>query len=145
MGCICVTCLLLELNYRYPVSSLQKFGQVRTPAPPAVAIHHVSIPQRSLALAAEYLVKAFGGEEMAYKIAGGSKWWQVRAGAGLEAEWIAMKREKREWEKGEKRGREEWERRRAEEGLSGSGSGSASGSRSPLEGVEAGQDSGCKL
>lgn len=29
---------------------------------------------------------------MAYKIAGGSRWWQVRAG-GLEAEWIAMKRD----------------------------------------------------
>ena len=29
---------------------------------------------------------------MAIKIAGGSKWWQVRAG-GLEGEWIAMKRD----------------------------------------------------
>lgn len=28
---------------------------------------------------------------MAYKIAGGTKWWQVRAGKGVEAEWIAIK------------------------------------------------------
>lgn len=29
---------------------------------------------------------------MTYKIAGGSRWWQVRAG-GLEGEWIAMKKD----------------------------------------------------
>lgn len=33
---------------------------------------------------------------MAYKIAGGSKWWQVRAGPGVEAEWIVMKKD---WKK----------------------------------------------
>lgn len=30
---------------------------------------------------------------MAYKIAGGTKWWQVRAGSGVEAEWIVMKKD----------------------------------------------------
>lgn len=30
---------------------------------------------------------------MAYKIAGGTKWWQVRAGKGVEAEWIVMKKD----------------------------------------------------
>ena len=30
---------------------------------------------------------------MAYKIAGGSKWWQVRAGPGVQGEWIIMKKD----------------------------------------------------
>jgi hypothetical protein len=33
---------------------------------------------------------------MAYKIAGGTKWWQVRAGEGVEAEWIVMKKDWKE-------------------------------------------------
>lgn len=40
---------------------------------------------------------------MAYKIAGGTKWWQVRVGRGLEAEWIVMKDEYRRSEKEEKK------------------------------------------
>ena len=40
---------------------------------------------------------------MAYKIAGGSKWWQVRAGHGVEAEWIVMKDEYRRSEREETR------------------------------------------
>jgi hypothetical protein len=78
---------------RYPVAALQRFGLVRTPAPPWVALHRVLIPQSTLGTAASYLVTALGGEEMAYKIAGGSKWWQVRAGPGVEAEWIVMKKD----------------------------------------------------
>jgi hypothetical protein len=41
------------------------------------------------------MVTALGGEEMAYRIAGGTKWWQVRLTAGVEAEWICMKNEYR--------------------------------------------------
>jgi hypothetical protein len=36
---------------------------------------------------------------MAYKVAGGSKWWQVRAGPGVEAEWIVMKKDWKEYTK----------------------------------------------
>jgi hypothetical protein len=43
------------------------------------------------------MVQALGGEEMAYKIAGGTKWWQVRAGKGVEGEWIVMKKDWREY------------------------------------------------
>lgn len=39
------------------------------------------------------MITAFGGEEMAFKVAGGTKWWQVRAGQGVEAEWIVMKKD----------------------------------------------------
>jgi hypothetical protein len=49
--------------------------------------------------AAEYLVKALGGEEMAYKIAGGTKWWQVRAGPGVEGEWIVLKKDWKDYQK----------------------------------------------
>lgn len=39
---------------------------------------------------------------MAYKVAGGSKWWQVRAGPGVEAEWIVMKKDWKEYEKSQR-------------------------------------------
>jgi hypothetical protein len=45
------------------------------------------------------LVKALGGEEMAYKIAGGTKWWQVRAGPGVEGEWIVLKKDWKDYQK----------------------------------------------
>ncbi|KAK8864674.1 hypothetical protein IAR55_001926 [Kwoniella newhampshirensis] len=105
----------LEIATKHPVAALQRFGQVRTPAPPWVALHRVVIPSYSLNASAEFLIKAFGGEEMAYKIAGGTKWWQVRAGQGVEGEWIVLKKDWREVVEVEKREREE----RANEGLSG--------------------------
>jgi len=40
-----------------------------------------------------------GGEEMAYKIAGGTKWWQVRAGPGVEGEWIILKKDWKDYQK----------------------------------------------
>lgn len=52
----------------------------------------MTIPAHTLHQAAKHLIEAFGGPEMTYKIAGGSRWWQVRAG-GLEGEWIAMKKD----------------------------------------------------
>lgn len=36
---------------------------------------------------------------MAYKIAGGTKWWQVRAGPGVEGEWIVLKKDWRDYQK----------------------------------------------
>ncbi|WVQ67321.1 uncharacterized protein L199_005517 [Kwoniella botswanensis] len=83
----------LEIATKYPVAALQRFGQVRTPSPPWVGVHRVTIPRSSLNDAAEYMIQGFGGEEMAYKIAGGTKWWQVRAGQGVEGEWIVMKKD----------------------------------------------------
>lgn len=87
--------LVLTL-YRYPVASLQRAGQLYTPSPPWVAVHRLRIPHPSLKEAADYLVTALGGEDMAYRIAGGTVWWQARAGPGVEAEWITMKRDDRE-------------------------------------------------
>ena len=36
---------------------------------------------------------------MAYKIAGGTKWWQVRAGPGVEGEWIILKKDWKDYQK----------------------------------------------
>ncbi|WRT66661.1 uncharacterized protein IL334_003621 [Kwoniella shivajii] len=93
----------IEIATKYPVSALQRFGQVRVPSPPWVGVHRVIIPRSSSNLAAEYLVKGLGGEEMAYKIAGGTKWWQVQSGQGVEAEWIVMKKDWKEVVAEEKR------------------------------------------
>ncbi len=84
----------LETATKYPVAALQRFGLVRTPA-------------------AAFLVEAFGGDDMAYKVAGGTKWWQVRAGPGVEAEWIVMKKDWNDAEKDDKA------RRKASEGMVG--------------------------
>jgi hypothetical protein len=50
------------------------------------------------------MVTALGGEEMAYKIAGGTKWWQVRAGPGVEAEWVVLKKDWKDYQKAKDRG-----------------------------------------
>lgn len=100
----------METATKYPVSGLQRFGLVRTPAPPWVGIHRVCINQRTLIHAAEYLVTALGGEEMAYKIAGGTKWWQVRAGSGVEGEWIVLKKDWKDYQKSKEKEKEEHER-----------------------------------
>ena len=40
---------------------------------------------------------------MAYKIAGGTKWWQVRAGPGVEGEWVVMKKDWKDYQKSKER------------------------------------------
>lgn len=99
---------------RHPVAALQRFGQVRTLSPPWVAVHRVQVPFPSLQSAAEYMVTAFGGEEMAFKVAGGTKWWQVRAGQGVEAEWIVMKKDWKEVVAEEKREKEKRKEKKKE-------------------------------
>ncbi|WVR06766.1 hypothetical protein IAU60_003801 [Kwoniella sp. DSM 27419] len=106
----------LEIATKYPCAALQRFGQVRTPSPPWVAVHRVLIPQSTLHAAADKMIAGLGGEEMAYKIAGGTKWWQVRAGRGLEAEWIVMKKDWKEVVAEEKREQEEWAKAKEDEG-----------------------------
>ena len=39
---------------------------------------------------------------MAYKVVGGTKWWQVRAGIGVEGEWLVMKKDWRESNRADK-------------------------------------------
>ncbi|BEJ16390.1 hypothetical protein CspHIS471_0509950 [Cutaneotrichosporon sp. HIS471] len=89
---------VLYISTLHTADSLQKLCQQRTPIPPWVAMHRICIPQSMSARAADTLVTALGGPEMAFKVAGGTKWWQVRAGSGVECEWIAMKKDYREKE-----------------------------------------------
>lgn len=58
---------------------------------------------------------------MAYKVAGGTKWWQVRAGPGVEAEWIVLKKDWKDYQRSKEKEREqeELEQRRADDGMVG--------------------------
>ena len=51
------------------------------------------VPLRSCTQAAEYLIKALGGENQAARITGGTRWWQVRGLNGMDANWIAVKKD----------------------------------------------------
>lgn len=104
------------------------------------------IPEHTLRSAADYLVTAFGGEEMAYKVAGGSKWWQVRAGPGVEAEWIVMKKDWKEYEKSRRDAGGDPKKAKSGKksaGASRGGSGAATPKLAPEEAATA-QDTGCE-
>jgi hypothetical protein len=95
---------------RHTVEELQKFGLTRTPSPPWVLTHRVLVPINPCCSdAAEYIIKALGGPETAFKLCGGTKWWTVRFQAGVEGEWIGIKKD---WRKEEERVRKEEEARK---------------------------------
>lgn len=74
---------------------------------------------------------------MAYKVAGGSKWWQVRAGPGVEAEWIVMKKDWKEYERSKRRSKGKKR--------TGNGESSASASGSATPGKKGASDEPSKL
>ncbi|GJE91355.1 alpha/beta hydrolase [Phanerochaete sordida] len=86
----------LEASTKHTVEELQKFSNTRTPSPPSVHVLRLLVPMSSCDEAARILIQAFGGEEMTKKIVGGTKWWQVRGVKGVDAEWIAAKKDWRE-------------------------------------------------
>jgi hypothetical protein len=51
------------------------------------------VPLASCSDAAGYLIEALGGEEEAARFVGGTRWWQVRGLEGIDANWIAEKRD----------------------------------------------------
>lgn len=53
------------------------------------------IPLSSCNQAASILIQALGGEQKATEITGGTRWWQVRGLKGIDANWIAVKKD---WE-----------------------------------------------
>lgn len=61
-------------------------------------------------------MKAMGGEEMAYKIAGGTKWWQVRAGPGVEGEWIVLKKDWKDYQKAKEGSQREKDTKKSKKG-----------------------------
>ncbi|KAI0079263.1 alpha/beta-hydrolase [Panus rudis PR-1116 ss-1] len=84
----------------HPVEELQKFSNMRTPSPPWVLVVKVTVPMSCCDDAAGYLIKVLGGVEMTKRLVGGTKWWQVRGVQGVDAEWIASKRD---WDNAEKK------------------------------------------
>lgn len=140
----------IQLTCSHTADALQKFGQTRTPCPPWVAMHRLSIPQATSSLAAEYLIEALGGKEMAFKIAGGTTWWQVRAGPGVECEWIVLKQNAQRWNREDARRAKEYELKGSRPGTPSSNAHEVTGQ--PPKGEVAGdapaaveEDSGCEL
>lgn len=82
----------------------------KTPSPPWVLTHRVLVPiNPSCSDAADYLIQALGGPENAFKLCGGTKWWTVRFQAGVEGEWIGIKKD---WKQEEARLKKEEERKK---------------------------------
>lgn len=97
-------------SLRHTVEELQKFGMTKTPSPPWVLTHRVLIPiNPSCSDAADDLIQALGGPENAFKLCGGTKWWTVRFQAGVEGEWIGIKKD---WKQEEARVKKEEERQK---------------------------------
>ncbi|KAJ3529138.1 hypothetical protein NM688_g7897 [Phlebia brevispora] len=90
----------LEASTKHPVEELQRFSNTRTPSPPWVRVVRLVVPMSSCDAAAEIVIKALGGEEATKRIVGGTKWWQVRGVTGVDAEWIAAKKD---WEESERK------------------------------------------
>ncbi|KAL0579609.1 hypothetical protein V5O48_002381 [Marasmius crinis-equi] len=90
----------LDAASYHTVEELQGFSNYRTISPPWVHVVRVIIPMSSCEEAAGYLVTALGGEEVARRIVGGVKWWQVRSINGVDAQWITAKKD---WEEHKRR------------------------------------------
>ncbi|KAF7351100.1 Abhydrolase-3 domain-containing protein [Mycena sanguinolenta] len=76
------------------------FSNTRTPSPPWVHVVRLVVPMTCCDDAAQYLITALGGEEIARKLVGGCKWWQVRGLSGVDAQWITAKKD---WQEAKRR------------------------------------------
>jgi hypothetical protein len=63
------------------------FSNTRTPSPPWIHVVRLVVPMSCCNDAASHLVKAFGGADVARRVVGGVKWWQVRGLKGLSS-WV---------------------------------------------------------
>ncbi|KAF8879684.1 hypothetical protein CPB85DRAFT_1341605 [Mucidula mucida] len=78
----------MEIATNHTVEELQALGNTRTPSPPWVDVIRVLVPMSCCDEAAKLLTKALGGEEVARRMVGGVKWWQVRGLNGVDGQWI---------------------------------------------------------
>ncbi|KZT21084.1 alpha/beta-hydrolase [Neolentinus lepideus HHB14362 ss-1] len=90
----------LDAASKHTVEELQSFSNTRTPSPPWVRVVRLLVPMSVCEEAAVYLIKALGGEDVAKRVVGGTKWWQVRGLKGVNCEWIVAKKD---WEEAKKR------------------------------------------
>ncbi|KAJ3892251.1 hypothetical protein GG344DRAFT_45750 [Lentinula edodes] len=91
---------IYEFWASHPVEDIQSFSNTRTPSPPWVHVVRVRVPMSSCDEAAKYLITALGGQELAVKLVGGVKWWQVRSLDGVDAQWITAKKD---WQEAKRR------------------------------------------
>ncbi|KAH7928695.1 alpha/beta-hydrolase [Leucogyrophana mollusca] len=91
----------------HSVEEVQAFSNNRTPSPPWVHVVRLVVPMSCCDDAAVYLIQALGGEDVAKRVVGGTKWWQVRGVRGIDGEWITAKKDwqdaKKRWKAQEKR------------------------------------------
>ncbi|TFK44941.1 hypothetical protein BDQ12DRAFT_641990 [Crucibulum laeve] len=80
----------------HTVEELQAFSNTRTPSPPWTHVVRIIIPLSTCNDAATYLIQALGGDEVARRVVGGVKWWQVRGIKGVDGQWITAKKDWRE-------------------------------------------------
>lgn len=76
---------------KHTVEELQEFSNARIPAPPWIFVQRLLVPRAMCDKAANYLIKAFGGETMTSRVVGGTRWWQVRGLDGVDCQWICQK------------------------------------------------------
>lgn len=103
------------MGYSHSVEELQAFSNLRTPSPPWVHVERVTVPMSCCDDAATLLIQALGGEEHAFLLVGGTKWWQVRGVTGyvipavlscnswfrrIAGEWVTARKD---WEEAKKR------------------------------------------
>ncbi|KAG9047560.1 hypothetical protein FS837_002023 [Tulasnella sp. UAMH 9824] len=91
----------LELATRNTLDELQAFTNTYIPPPYWAECVPVTIPLPCCNKAADILIDWFGSEQLK-EVVGGEKWWQVRGLEGVQAEWIAMKRDWERLQKSEK-------------------------------------------
>ncbi|KAF8161335.1 hypothetical protein B0H34DRAFT_796140 [Crassisporium funariophilum] len=84
----------------HTVEELQGFSNTRTPSPPWTHVVRTLVPMSTCEEAASFLIKALGGEEIARRLVGGVKWWQVRGVNGVDAQWITAKKD---WQEAKRR------------------------------------------
>lgn len=83
----------LEASTYHTVEEVQAFSNNRTPSLPSSHVVRLLVPLSCCDEAASYIIQALGGEELAKRLVGGTKWWQVRGVKGIDAEWITARKD----------------------------------------------------
>ncbi|KAJ7686541.1 hypothetical protein B0H17DRAFT_1013522 [Mycena rosella] len=90
----------LDAASYHTVEDVQAFGNTRTPSPPWVHVVRLIVPVSCCDDAAQYLITALGGEDVARQMVGGCKWWQVRGVPGVDAQWVTARKD---WQEAKRR------------------------------------------
>lgn len=89
----------LQASTYHTVEEVQAFSNNRTPSLPSSHVVRLLVPLSCCDEAANYVIQALGGEELAKRLVGGTKWWQVRGVKGIDAEWITARKDYQEAKK----------------------------------------------